>query len=346
MKKKLFLLLRLVVSFGLIGFIVYQISRRENISDLLTYYPTADYWILGGAAVLLLFLLAMGSLRWGILLSPQKINLSPLSIFMYYMIGMFFNQFLPSTVGGDVIKVYYLNKFTGKGAKSFVSIAMDRIVGMMGMCVVAIGSLLIGGDQLYRVVGPRYSLLIFSIVGAVSGGLLVFFLIIFNNKLMAVFLKLVRWEKLRQLVQKLHQAIIIYKGQKKIVAWALLVSIILWVVIVLICWLVYLAFHPPIGEISLKYFFLFIPAISVIMSLPISLGGLGTREAFFILFFTLVPPAGHIKMMDALVIAVNYYIISLVVSSLGGVIYILKDQLHFHREEIIELEEKEEGVEL
>ena len=343
MKKKLFLLLRFAVSFGLIGLIVYQISRRENISDLLTYYPTANYWILGGAALLLLFLLAAGSLRWGILLSPQKIHLRSLSIFMYYMIGMFFNQFLPSTVGGDVIKVYYLNKFTGKGAKSFVSIAMDRVVGMMGMCVVAIGSLLIGGGELYRTVGPRYALLIFSIVGTVSGGLIVFFLIIFNSKLMALFLKLARWEKLRQLVKKLHRAFIIYKGQKKVLVRALLVSTWIWVMIVLICWLVYLAFHPPIGEIPLKYFFLFIPAISVIMSLPISLGGLGTREAFFILFFTSLP---GIKMMDALVISLNYYIISLAVSSLGGVIYILKDQFHFHREEIVELEEQEEGVEL
>jgi uncharacterized protein (TIRG00374 family) len=298
---------------------------------LLAYFSDANYLYLLGACLLLLVLIAGGSFRWGILLSVQGIKLKPTSVYMYYMIGYFFNNFLPTTVGGDAVKIYYLSKFTRKGTESFMSILMDRIMGMVGLCLVAIAALLFGGKILWANIGFPDALYVFVIIGGLSIGLLAFFLIVFNERIMNIFLKLMGRGKVGEKIGKLHQAVYIYKGREMVLGQALLLSVFIWVVIIIIAWMVYLTFYPRIPAIPIGYFFLFIPSIGVIMSLPISIAGAGTREAAFILFFQKVP---GVTDTDALIISLTYYFVFLAASVVGGIIYVLKDQLHFHREEV------------
>ncbi|MFH1038477.1 MAG: lysylphosphatidylglycerol synthase transmembrane domain-containing protein [PVC group bacterium] len=372
-KKKLFLLLRLSISFGLIAYIFYKISAKHRLSDLVTYFSDAHYWWLLGAAILLLGLLGAGSFRWGMLLTAQGVRLSHLSVFMYYMMGMFFNNFLPSTVGGDFVKAYYLSRATGKTAGSFISVLIDRLMGMGGLCVVAVAACLLGGTDLYQNPATHpYALPIFLIVGGVSAALVIFFLLVFNDRVMNFFLKLSRpgtsdrartevfqpstfkerirtfkkhflnlLRKIGDKIKEFHQAVYIYKGHGKVLGQTLLISTGIWVVIIFVSWMVFMAFHsgqlpvPPgkIPSIPVRYFFLFLPVISVIMSLPISFAGIGTREMGFIIFFSTLP---GIKELDALIISLTFYFVYLTVSLLGGVIYIFKDKLHFHREAVAE----------
>lgn len=254
-KKKLFLFLRLVVSFGLIGYIFYSLYAEGKLRDLPDYFASANYWWLLAAALLLLGLLVAGSLRWGMLLAAQGIHLRQVSVFMYYMIGMFLNNFLPSTVGGDFVKAYYLSKATGKTAGSFISVLVDRLMGMGGLCVVAVISCLIGGmDLWHNPVTHHYALPIFLIVGGVTGGLGGFFLIVFNEWVMNFFLKLIGGGKIGEKIKEFHQAVYVYKGHGKVLLQTLLISTLIWVVIVLVCWMVYMAFHTgaspaiPAGE--------------------------------------------------------------------------------------------------
>ncbi len=377
LKKKLFLFLRLVISFGLIGYIFYSLHAAGKLHELPAYFASANYWWLLLAALLLLGLLAAGSLRWGMLLGAQGIHLSRISVFMYYMIGMFLNNFLPSTVGGDFVKAYYLSKATGKTAGSFISVLVDRLMGMGGLCVVAVAACLLGGANLWQ--NPEthaYALPIFLIVGGVSIGLVLFFLVVFNDRVLNVFLKLSRSDKpeeplketlqqatskgriyifkrrfsdlLRKIGEKIrefHQSMYIYKGQGKILFLTLLISTLIWVVIVLVSWMVYMAFHTGgevgspgyIASIPIRYFYIFLPVISVIMSLPISFAGLGVREGVFIKLFETVP-GNAISDVDALILSLTFYFVFLSVSLIGGVIYIFKDKLRVHRDIIFPAE--------
>jgi len=369
-KKQLFLFLRLVVSFGLIGYIFYSLSAEGKLSELPEYFSYANYWWFLAAAMLFLGLLVTGSYRWGMLLKAQGIHLSRSSVFMYYMIGMFFNNFLPSTVGGDFVKAYYLSRATGKTAGSFISVLMDRLMGMGGLCVVAVLACVLGGKELWS--NPRthdYALYIFLIVGGVTGGLGLFLLMAFNDWIMNIFLKLARWGKIGEKIKEFHQAVYVYKGHGKVLLQTLFISTVIWIVIVLVSWMVYMAFHTggaspayPIGEavpavpaaltgasipsastvpsdsagspgyiafIPIRYFYIFLPVISVIMSLPISFAGLGIREGVFMELFDTLP---GISDVDALIISLTFYFIFLAVSLLGGVIYIFKDKLRMHRD--------------
>lgn len=342
-KKKLFLFIRLVVSFGLIGYIFYSLYSEGKIKELPDYILAANYWWLLAAAALLMLLLAAGSFRWGMILTAQGICLKKISLFMYYMIGMFLNNFLPSTVGGDFIKAYYLSRATGKTAGAFISVLIDRLMGMGGLCVVAVFSCLLGGKDLWLNPGTHpYALLIFIIVGGVTGFLGLFFLVVFNEKIMRLFLKLSRGGKIGEKIKEFHQAVYVYKGHGKILFRALAISTVIWIMIVLVCWMVYMAFHTGtavstvpnvskgyIAHIPLRYFYIFLPVISVIMSLPISFAGLGIREGVFIKLFATLK---GINDVDALVISLTFYFLFLADSLIGGVIYIFKDKLRVHRD--------------
>jgi glycosyltransferase 2 family protein len=343
-KKKLFLFLRLLVSFGLIGYIFYSLYAEGKLRELPDYFASANYWWLLAAALLLLGLLAAGSLRWGLILGAQGIHLSRISVFMYYMIGMFLNNFLPSTVGGDFVKAYYLSKATGKTAGSFISVLVDRLMGMGGLCVVAVAACLLGGVNLWQNPDTHsYALPIFLIVGGVTCGLGLFFLVVFNDRVMNLFLKLARRGKIGEKIKEFHQSMYIYKGHGKVLLLTLLISTLIWVVIVLVAWMVYMAFHTGgepglpgyIAAIPIRYFYIFLPVISVIMSLPISFAGLGIREGVFIKLFDTLP---GISDVDALIISLTFYFVFLAVSLIGGVIYIFKDRLRVHRDIIFPAE--------
>ncbi|HOO76409.1 MAG TPA: lysylphosphatidylglycerol synthase transmembrane domain-containing protein [bacterium] len=337
-KKRLFLFARLAVSFGLIGYIVYQIASRQDISAFPVYYEKADWLWLGAAVLSVILLLSGGALRWGLLLRAQGVRLSKGSIFMYFMIGMFFNNFLPSTVGGDAIKIYYLHRFAGKGKEAFVSVLLDRLLGIAGLCIVAVVSLALG----WRIIlgNPHiavYAWMIFGVVGGLTVFLGAFFLVIFNDRIMGLVFRLIPVAGLKTKIRGIHDSVLLYRGQFPVLFKALAVSVAIWVFIVLSCWMIYRAFYSPavppsegtMGHISIGYFYLFLPTIAAIMSVPISFGGVGTREAFFILFFGSLPGIGE---LGALMISLNYYLAFLLASSIGGFVYIAKDQLRFHRE--------------
>ena len=81
-------------------------------------------------AAILLYLLAQftSTLRWKLLL-PRMLGIRKL--FSLYMIGSFFNTFLPGLIGGDAVKGFYLYKETGKGSLTLASIFMDRYIGFV-----------------------------------------------------------------------------------------------------------------------------------------------------------------------------------------------------------------------
>jgi len=351
-KGRVFLFVRLAVSFGLIGYIVYQIAKEHDLSSFPLYYEKAHWgWLmLAVAAVFSIF--CCGALRWGILLRAQGVSLSGASIFMYFMVGMFYNNFLPSTVGGDAVKVYYLHRFSGKGKEAFVSVLVDRLLGMAGLCIVAVVSLAFGWRTILEHPGiSGDAWMIFGTVGGLTAFLIVFFLVVFNDRLMNVFFRLVPVASIKEKIRGIHDALLVYRGRRSVLIKALGVSVLVWICIVFACWMVYRGFaatgmpvpRGQIGEIGLKYFYLFFPTISAIMSVPISVAGGGVREGLFMLFFGKGSFPG-VTEMDAVMISLNFYFIFLAASSIGGVIYGFKDQLRFHRELPSEQEQPKENL--
>src|SRR3954467_3418558 len=88
---------------------------------------TAEFWATLASVnvplVILALLLSIASVaskawRWGVVMRWRGIKLSPGYLLFSYFIGMFFNNFLPSGMGGDVVRAYEAARDTGRGAES------------------------------------------------------------------------------------------------------------------------------------------------------------------------------------------------------------------------------------
>ncbi|MCK4761770.1 MAG: flippase-like domain-containing protein [Candidatus Aminicenantes bacterium] len=147
-KKILLLLLRVAVSVGLIGYFLYTLSIDEgSVGAALQKFGRA----FSGASLIWLipaFLLhtvgfSLISLRWKILLKPQGVNAKFSQLFKYYFMAAFFNTILPSTIGGDAVRVIESKKLTGDTGTSMMVVIIERLTGMMALGLIAAAALII-----------------------------------------------------------------------------------------------------------------------------------------------------------------------------------------------------------
>lgn len=131
MKKLLLSLFQLAVTCAVLYWVFHDTHKREQ---MLVALKLADYrWIAAAIGAYILVEVAAG-IRWQILLKVQGIHLSLPRVSGLFLIGMFFNQFLPGGTGGDIIKSYLLLKETpGKKAGALLAVLFDRLIGLVAL---------------------------------------------------------------------------------------------------------------------------------------------------------------------------------------------------------------------
>jgi uncharacterized protein (TIRG00374 family) len=139
MKKNLSIILKIVISVGILYFLFRGMDMQAFIETIKALKPISII-----AAIALIFVIqCISSLRWQILLK-KDFDAPYFKLLSMYLIGMFFNNFLPTLVGGDLIKTYYLYKQTGKGSVALASIFLDRYAGFTALIFNTIIALIFG----------------------------------------------------------------------------------------------------------------------------------------------------------------------------------------------------------
>ncbi|MFB3818018.1 MAG: YbhN family protein [Candidatus Methylomirabilales bacterium] len=272
------------------------------------------------AAAFLAYLLGyiLSTIRWQRLLLAEGVRLSFVRLVLVYFQGAFFNLFLPSLIGGDIFRGYAIYKITSGHDAALASILVDRLSGfaaLMGIAVVALG-------LAYRDVQDP---LVAGMILGVAGVFAVVILVLQNRRLAGLAgralaaLRLGRHQaKLEGMVQSLQR----YRGHRQALAQALLLSTLLQGLIIVTYWGIgeALAVGVPIG-----YFFLYVPLITVLAMLPVSVAGLGMREGGAVFFFAKV----GVDAATALGMALIWFSLTVLVSSLGGLALLL--DLHLRK---------------
>jgi len=109
LNKILLLILKLAVSSSLLYFVL----SKTGVEKVLTIIKTINPLAFIGVIFIYIFSIYVSSIRWRLLL-PEEFKGKRL--FSFYLIGSFFNTFLPGLVGGDAVKTYFLFKETNKAA--------------------------------------------------------------------------------------------------------------------------------------------------------------------------------------------------------------------------------------
>jgi uncharacterized protein (TIRG00374 family) len=256
LKKYLIFALKLLVSGTLLYFVLSR-AGVGNVVELLKNIPPASFI---AAVVLYLMALFLCTVRWKLLL-PEKFGLRKL--FPLYLIGSFFNTFMPGLVGGDAVKIYYLYKKTGKGAQALSSVFMDRYIGFTALMTLGLVAYPFG-FKYFKGLWIEWLLplviLIFVLVSLTVFGL--------------------RLGQRISVIGKLHDYFHAYRKKRVIMAKALALSFTLQLLVMLAIYILALGLDITIPFTALL---VFIPIITTIATMPVSLSGIGLREAAAVL---------------------------------------------------------------
>lgn len=314
MRKKIFSVIQIIVTLLLL----YYLSRKVDLRQALGIMKQANIFLLLLCGFLFLIFLAIGNWRWKILLDARNIKFSFGYLMKVYFISWFFNNVLPTTIGGDVFRIAHTSKhdnITGRRSASpaFAAAFVDRFIGFIGLFFFAL--LAAGGLILAKQGQGQYLLL--NLLGFVI--LVLILLAVFSDSVHRVFSKIFTRIKIFALGEKFERAyseIKEYRQAKSKLFYSFLLSLLVQFVSGFIWFFIALGISV---SVSILYYFLYIPVIGVITMIPVTVGGLGMRENMFVNIFSSV--AGVAK-ENATAISGLYLIINLVFALIGGIIFL------------------------
>lgn len=285
-------LLRILVSAGLLAWVLWQtpwIDVSQAFAALRIRYWLAALGVLLGAQL-------VSTLRWQMFAQALRFDVPLLRMLGYYFIGMFFNQFLPTSVGGDVVRGWYLNGGTGRKLAAYASVFLDRLNGLLVLMALACVGVLLAPPDL-----PAWiPVSVWSVAGCGVLGMLTLPALLWTG--------LLPQHRDRQLRTMLG----VLKTPHTLVG-ATLLSLIVQIASVTIVWLIGTGLNAPVPA---TYYWILTPMVSLITLLP-SIGGTGVRETAMVLFLA---PLG-IESGLALTLSFLWFFVSVAAGLLGGVVY-------------------------
>ena len=270
MKKILVTVFQLAVTIALLYWVYHDPNRRAQMAEALRH---ARYsWVVIGILAYVIVEIA-AAFRWHVLLRVQGIHLSFWRLSGLFLIGMFYNQFLPGGTGGDIIKSYYLLKETPeRKAGALLAVVFDRIIGLVAL--VAITGTLIGlrYDFLSQTPETRQLLWVLLVVLGVSiVGLLTTFVITGFRLFHSLPLRFPGREKLIEVSAAYH----LYARHWR----ATLVAFGSSIVAHLATFATFLSVAYSLrANVKIVDFFAVMPIERTISAMPISFAGIGWRE--------------------------------------------------------------------
>lgn len=226
----------------------------------------------------------VGSERWRYLLQSQGFQLTVMEAFRLSMIGAFFNFAMPGGVGGDVVKAYYVIKENEKKKmKVLFTIAMDRILGLFGMLLIA---LMAFAFDIEKVLQSDHLRTIFYLLLLCFLGFLTIFGLGFSKILKhhGVFEKLLHRFPIGDRLIRAYDSFHSY-GKFKILLNSLLYSFVSQIFGIFMLIIVGQAVSPE--PVSIKTYFFVVPIAAMITAIPISPAGVGVGQAAFYFLFNL-----------------------------------------------------------
>jgi uncharacterized membrane protein YbhN (UPF0104 family) len=135
LKRKILTVVQILVTVGILAWVFRDHAQNLQMWEAVTH-ARPEWLLLGFLSYGLVELLASG--RWYLLLRVQGIRLKWWRLGALFMLGIFFNMFMPGGTGGDVLKVFYLIKeIPDKKAKGLLAVLMDRLIGLMALILIS-----------------------------------------------------------------------------------------------------------------------------------------------------------------------------------------------------------------
>jgi uncharacterized membrane protein YbhN (UPF0104 family) len=236
--------------------------------------------------------------RWQLLARPLGFEGSVWKFTSLYFVGMFFNLFLPTSVGGDVARAWYLSNQPGRRMDAMLSVLVDRASGLMVLILIACTAVVFAPIAL-----PTWTT--WCVWATAAGAFCAVAVLPILAKGMA------RFERLQPLIESSWA----FLGCPGLLIGTSLLSVLVQGANVVLVWLLGRALHAPVPG---SYYWVLVPMVSLITLLPISLNGMGIREGSTVLFLA---PWG-VSEGTAVSLAILWFSVYTAVSIGGACIYL------------------------
>lgn len=303
-------LIKIFVSIVLVVFLLAKLGL-SNIAD---QFATANFWWIIAGIIIFSLSNLLGSLQWYLLMKTRGIEIPLLKVISYYYVGLFFNNFLIGYVGGDAIRIYDISKASGNSSNAISTVFFDRLIGFAMLTTLA----LVAGIVWRNIFSSKTVIFIIFIIFACW---IISFIVLFNEKFahkIGWILQFVFPRKVKNKIKEVYSSINSFKYEKKTLIAVLIISLFIQLFRILVHFFAALS----VGlHAHIKYFFIFIPVIALLSSLPISIGGIGIRESSGVALFSQVN-----SFQPQAIVAMEFlaYVIGLLSTLPGGLIFILR----------------------
>jgi uncharacterized protein (TIRG00374 family) len=312
---------RAAISLGLIALLLWLMRDSLDevvaaIRDINKVYFAVSFALIATGYFLL-------SLRLKVIMAAQRLKIKMGQAISWTLIGQFFSNFLPTAVGGDLVKAFYAASITGKKPQCFASVVFDRMLGTFTLILMLLLAYLFVKD-----VPHDKSITTFLIVVTAASAAVI--AILFSRRIarrIPLLNKTLRRFKLEEKMKTLYGIIYNYKKHPRLIVNAILISIALQAVMFSAIYMIIrgMGWHVPI-----KTVLMFMPIISTVSMAP-SINGLGVREGTFVLLF------GPLMTKEAaFAMSLLYYLLVLVISLIGGGVYLFDKQYHLKPKEVLQ----------
>ena len=291
-KKKRTSYLSLLARLGVAGLACWLIVKDLDFAELKQTFSQLHPAFLILSCVVFSGGLCIIGYRWWLFMRAQKIEIPVFMAVKLTFLGQFFTNFMPSAVGGDLIRAWYVSRYTHRKLQAALGVLVDRVMGLASTFILALTSyfLFMRGQGLLQVnressgsiqaffekhpVSLSHLALVIVLLigmGFVLAG--VFDLKSFFGKL---------YDHIKHVVTQFKEVMLVYYHHPMVLFLGLIATIFLQSMVIVSYWLI----GRDLGmTASLSYYFVFFPMIWVVGSIPISIAGLGILEGGLVLLF-------------------------------------------------------------
>lgn len=300
-------LLRILGSLLLIALVV----RSVNVEESAKIMKQIDLWIYAITFIIFMGNKLLSTYRWKLLLQVQDIEVGLFALYKVNLFGMVFNNILPSTLGGDSVRMYWLIKeYPPKKAAAIIATATDRFLGLIALIFLVFISLPFNSliDDQIQAIGMGILGLVLVIIGMIVWSP--------KNWVSAFVRKFMFTQWLQDKYDQSLTVFKIYKKSKVVILSTLLLAVLFQILAVLNA---FLRFKAISVDVPIQHLLLVIPITTLIVTIPISIGGFGLREisligllgvvgmkSFEVVSFTLVNYSSMLLLSILLIIYNNF----------------------------------------
>jgi len=282
-----------------------------NLSAIIANFRIFSLGKILGFFLIFFIMILIAVCRWWILLTNRGFKISFVKVFKYSAIGLLFNNVMPSTLGGDIIKGYYIHRDAGNMKKTAIfTIFADRAIGALATLIF----IFFGALYLQKTV-PQVRFLVWALL---AGFFFMFLFAVFLDEKFLLKTAFYKGLPENHILRKIHSAVFFYKREGRSAFFAALsLSFFIQAAIVSLNYFIMVSLlGRPLPFFS---FLCVVPVINVIQGLPVSFAGWGIGEAAYSVLFNLMGISSGISVATSLM----NKIVILLISFIGLPFYIM-----------------------